>query len=504
MKKKAGINIIVSLITQFVTIICGLIVPRLLLKAFGSEVYGASASIMQFLSYIALLEGGIGGVARAALYKPLAKNDNESISKIVKYLQKFFLYIGLIFIIYVLIVASCFRFISNFNELDYISTFLLVIVISISTMGQYFIGISYAILLQSDQKAYISNIASIITLIINTVIIVILINMNCNIIIVKLFSSLIFIIRPLIMMLYVKRNYNLIKVKIDKSEKMLEDKWTGLGQHIAYFIHSNTDIIVLTTFSSLINVSIYSVYYMVTSHMQNLISSFGTGMEAVFGSLYAKKEINKLKNIFDLYDTLISYVCIILFSTTAIVIVPFITLYTKSITDANYIQPFFGLLMVISSIIFIMRIPYHNLVIASGKFKQTKIAAYGEAILNILISIILVKSVGLIGVAIGTLVAILFRFIYYVFYLSNNIMMRDISVFLKRFIINSITILGTIIIGYYIIKIFDINNYFIWCIVSIIMIGMSTIITSIIYWFFYKQDMKKIIELVKERLCIKK
>ena len=41
--------------------------------AYGSDVNGLVSSITQFLGYIALVEGGVGGVIRAALYKPLAK-----------------------------------------------------------------------------------------------------------------------------------------------------------------------------------------------------------------------------------------------------------------------------------------------------------------------------------------------------------------------------------------------------------------------------------------------
>ena len=55
-------NIYISLLYQAVAMICGLITPRIMLQAFGSEINGAISSIATFLGYIALLEGGIGGV----------------------------------------------------------------------------------------------------------------------------------------------------------------------------------------------------------------------------------------------------------------------------------------------------------------------------------------------------------------------------------------------------------------------------------------------------------
>lgn len=66
------------------------IVPRLMIGTFGSEAYGATSSITQFLAYITLLEAGIGGVARSALYKPLADNDDYMISAVVCEIKRFF------------------------------------------------------------------------------------------------------------------------------------------------------------------------------------------------------------------------------------------------------------------------------------------------------------------------------------------------------------------------------------------------------------------------------
>lgn len=88
--KKALKNIICEFLLELVTVVCGLIVPRLIIGTFGSGINGLSSSISQFLSYIVLLESGVGGVMRAALYKPLAENDINSISGIIKASERFF------------------------------------------------------------------------------------------------------------------------------------------------------------------------------------------------------------------------------------------------------------------------------------------------------------------------------------------------------------------------------------------------------------------------------
>ena len=95
----AKLNIYVTLVCQILTMICGIIVPRILITTYGSELYGATSSITQFLAYITLLEGGICGVARAVLYKPLADLDFERVNKVLTEIRSFFRILGIIFFI---------------------------------------------------------------------------------------------------------------------------------------------------------------------------------------------------------------------------------------------------------------------------------------------------------------------------------------------------------------------------------------------------------------------
>ena len=95
--KKALTNIVTSLLQQLITIICGFIVPKLIIQNFGSDINGLISSITQFLAYITLLESGIGPVIKSVLYKPIAKKDKTTIEKILKSSEKFFKTISKIF-----------------------------------------------------------------------------------------------------------------------------------------------------------------------------------------------------------------------------------------------------------------------------------------------------------------------------------------------------------------------------------------------------------------------
>lgn len=494
--KRAKLNISMSLLMQGINVICGLIVPRLMLKAFGSDAYGATASITQFLSYIVLLEGGIGGVARSALYAPLAHKNWHEVSRIMAEVRYFFRVIGGIFIVYTLVLACIFKSISHFQYYDWIGTFALVIIISLSSIAQYLLGISNTILLSSSQREYINKIIDMGALIANTLLVVILIWLHCNLLVVKLASSLVFILRPVAMYLYVYKYFPLdSSAKRDKDA--LKQKWTGLGQHLAYFIHHNTDIAILTLFANLSLVSVYSIYHMISNQMQSLTSSFTSGMEAIFGEMLAKKEIDALRRTFSYYETLISCISVSCFATAAILIVPFVSIYTRGITDANYIQNNFALLLILSALLFSLRTPYHSLVMSAGHFKQTRWAAYGEAILNIFISVLLVYHYGLVGVAIGTLCAVSFRFIFYTFHTSSYLLVSSPVPSFKRLVLNLCTFSLILCMSKVLWGSFNVHTYWQWILVAVPTFIGATIICLILNISFYPMDMRAICKQIK-------
>lgn len=495
--QKAKLNISTSLLAQVVSMLCGLIVPRLMLETFGSELYGATTSITSFLAYISLIEGGVAGVARAALYKPLANSDLQEISGIYNESKHFFRIVGGIFVLYTIALACGYNSLAKDIELDRWFSASLVLAISVSTLAQYMFGISNVILVQAEQKNYIINILSITTVLINTLFIILLTRFGCNIIIVKLVSSCIFIIRPVVLTIYVKKHYKLFTSRECHKTGALNQKWTALGQHIAFFLHTNTDVVVLTILADLKTVAVYSVYNMVISNIRSLVASSYNGLESIFGNMYAKGETDHLDRVFGYYETFISIVAISLFSTTAAMIVPFVKLYTIGITDVNYIIPLFAIVAVLAELVFILRTPYHYLVNAANRFKQTKYAAYGEAIINMVLSVVLVFQYGIVGVAIATLLAMMFRSIYYSIYISKHIIHRKITLYIKRNIINFGTFGIIVLVGNAILSRVSTNNYLSWALCGFLVLLIAAAITLLSNCLFYREDVISILKRTK-------
>lgn len=492
--KKAIINITMTLLLQIVTMIYGFIIPKIIITSFGSNVNGLVSSITQFLAYITLLESGIGPVIKASLYKPIANKDKKEIANVLRASEKFFRTISYIFIVYLIILAIIYPLIIS-TEFSYIYTLSLIIIISISTFAEYYFGMTYKLYLQAEQKTYVISIIQIITYIFSIVIIVILAKLHCSIHLIKLISGFIFVLRPVMQNIYVKRKYQ-ININLVDNEYKLKNKWDGLAQHIAAVIHGNTDVTVLTIFSNLTEVSVYSVYYLIVRGINSIIQAFTGGIDASFGDMIAKKEQENLNRKFNIYEVFYFTTATIVYTSTIILIVPFVSIYTKGITDANYIRPIFGVLLVLSEFMWAIRLPYSSITLAAGHFKETKKGAWIEAITNIVLSIILVFKYGIIGVAIGTLVAMLIRTIEFVYHANKYILTRNIFESVKKIIIIIIEVLLIVFLSKYLPKI-NIISYLTW-IESASLVGiLSVVIVLSVNIIIYRKEFKEMRNIFK-------
>lgn len=493
MKKRLLYNTIFSLLLQICTIICGMILPRLFLVHYGSEVNGLIHSITQFLGVISFLELGVGQVIQSALYRPLADKDNDSISKIYASGNRYFRIIAGILAVYIVVLMCVYPFVAQHDfGWFYIAT--LVATLSINSMAQYCFGIVDRILLNADQYCYIQCAVQIAVLLCNTVISILMIRLEAPIQAVKLIASLITLMSPVIIHLYIRRHYRIDR-KITYTEEPVKQKMNGIAQHISYVVLDGTDTIVLTMLSTLSSVSVYSVYHMVIYGMMQLYRAAINGFHAIVGNLWAKREIERLNQVFGCIETLLHYAVVFLFSCTAVLLLPFIRIYTDGITDADYIQPVFAALLIFAHSFQCLRSVYNMLILGAGHYKETQSCHIIAAVMNLTISVITVKYCGLIGVAIGTLAALAYQTIWMAVYDSNHILKWPLKNFVKHIIVDLLTAGVIVIIASGICR--NVNGYSDWFIMSLMtaVIAMLTIgISAVVFYRKQFGDLRRLLK----------
>lgn len=492
MEKKIVLrNICFAIALQIVTMLSGFIVPKVILGQFGSEVNGLVSSVNQFLSYIQLLEGGLSGVIMAALYKPLNENNITKVSSIVKATQAFFRKVGIIFIFYAIGIGVIYPCFVN-TGFSYQYSITLILVLAMNLFVQYFFSITFKILLNADRKVFFVSLTQMMIIILNTTSVVICAKFFHDILIIKLVSAIIFFIQPILFNLYVKKHYQLNADAIPDSEA-LSQRWNGFGVNIAYFIHVNTDIVVLTILATLADVSVYSIYLMIINAVKNIVVAISQAIVPSFGKTIASGEKERMDKVFDKFEFVIYFSSTILFTCCMILITPFIMVYTSDISDANYYQPLFGIILTMAEMLYCVRDPYVSVSYAVGHFKQISKYAYIEAAINIIISVALVKKMGIIGIAIGTLIAMLFRMMAHIYYMKKNIMFRSYKRSIKAFLLfGSVTSACCLAINHFF-KL-EFNGYYQFFLYAAIIFLIVAAATFMMSFVFYRDEIKYIIK----------
>lgn len=496
--QKAALNTSTAAVAEIVSLACGLILPRLILRNYGSAYNGITSSAKQFLSAVSILTIGISGTTRVALYKSLAAHDVEKTSGIIWATEKYMHKVGYALLGLMAVLTVFYPMVVD-TGYSWIEVAPLIIAAGISASGRYFFGTAYNALISADQSIYIFKVFLIVTDILNVLLSVLLIKLGCSIQVVKLSCSFILLMNPVLRSIYVRRKYRLDRrVKPDNSALSLRHE--VMAHSIANIVHDHTDIIVLTVFCDVKIVSVYTVYNLVMKMLKKTQEVFTSGTEAIFGNMWARGEKEKIRQSLGQYEYIITAFISVFFSTTLVLILPFISLYTKGVHDTNYLLPAYAVVITIAQAFFSLRTPYLTLVQGVGHYKQTRNGAIAEAAINMILSIILVQFVGIVGVAIGTLAANVFRSVQYAVYIDNHIVKRGKLVFVKKILWAALNIAIVFFAADLLIRRIAVGGWLTWILCGIGVTSFSCAVTFLSSWIFYRKDMFSAVGIARRAL----
>lgn len=395
------------MLNQLITIALGILIPRLVLTNLGSEANGLMNSITQVFAYINLLEAGVGVATVQALYKPLSTEDRNGINSILTATKNYYSKIAFIYLfvlllfsgIYPLLIASAY---AHWQ----------IALIILFTGGNSFFNFKfqgkYRLYLEAEGKLYIlTNINTIIyiaTSISKSLLLVCgfdLVAIQCCYFFINLFQ-LIFI------EIYMHKKYKWISFKTQPDYQAISQKNSVLIHQFSSVIFSNTDVLLLTFFSGLKVASVYSVYQLVIGMINTALQNTVNSIQFAFGQKFNTdfKQYKRLLNAFEAY-----YCCLssALFTVMFLLLIPFIRIYTNSVTDIKYVDTLVAVLFVARELSFFGRVASQNAINVAGHFQKTMYRALAETVINLVVSVVCVIKFGIYGVLFGTIVALLYR-----------------------------------------------------------------------------------------------
>jgi len=393
-----------------------------MLDVYGSEINGLVSSIVQFISYFNLVEAGISGAAIYALYKPLADNDHKTINGIVSASKKFYIQSGYIFVSLTIGLAVFYPFYIKTNQLSPVYVGLMVLILGVNGALEFFTLAKYRVLLSADQKTYVISLSSILQIVVNTILIVVLAHFKVNIVLLRFVALFSIFSRSAILMIYCKSKYKYLNYKETPNKQALNKRWDALYLQVLGAVHTGTPVVLITLIlKDLKLVSVYTIFNMVIAGISGVLSIFISGLSASFGDVIARGELQTLQKTYQEFEHSYYNIITIVYSITFLTIMPFINIYTKGITDANYNIPLVGFLFVLNGLLFNIKTPQGMLVISAGMYKETKWQTTIQGAIAVIGGILFAPFFGIAGILMGSVLSNLYRDIDLMFFIPHHV-----------------------------------------------------------------------------------
>ena len=400
-------NLISSLVYQVVLISLSFLLPRLYLENFGSEVNGVLSTVKQIFAYMTLLEAGVGLATTQALYKRIGENDTKSASAVLSATHKYYVKTGIIYAAIVLLIATAYAYFIP-TSINSTVLFFIVILNAVPALFSYFIQAKYRILMEVDGRKYIiNNSDTVLQLATNAGKVLVLI-LTDSLILIQLVYCLFALIQLCFLYLYAKKKYPWVDFKAKPDFNAISQKNSVLLHQLSGMVFNNTDIILISVLCDFKAVSVYSIYNIFFSQMQNLIFNVVSGFNFALGQLF-HTDRRRFDKVFCVYETVYIAATFIIYTLMAVFLLPLIQIYTDGVNDANYTNAFLVLLFVIMNLLANGKVPANSIIEYSGSFKKTRSHAIWEMTINLGVSVVSILLWGICGAIIGTIAALLYR-----------------------------------------------------------------------------------------------
>ncbi|MBE6976539.1 MAG: hypothetical protein E7439_05010 [Ruminococcaceae bacterium] len=483
---------------QLVLMLTGFILPKVMLSFYGSDVNGLVTSITQFINYITLVEAGLSGAAVYALYKPLAANDTQAISRVVVATKKFYAKSGWIFAALVGLLAVVYPFIVETDSVSMPGVAVLVLVIGVSGIMDFFVLGKYRAILTADQKQYVISLALLLYCVLNTVMIVLFSALGFSVVFARIAALVAVFAKTWILAAYCKKHYGYLDYSAKPDDKALNKRWDALFLQILGTVQTGAPVVLSTVLTSLSSVSIYSVYNMVVNGLNSVLGIFGTGLGAGFGDLIVRKETKKLQKAYLDFEVAYYALITLIYAVAMVQILPFVLIYTRGVTDADYHQPLLGFLFTLNGFLYNIKTPQGMLVISAGLYKETRWQTTAQALIAVIGGVVLGYLYGLAGIMIAMCASNLYRAVDLLFFIPKHVTKLKMAVSLKNVALSVAELI--IVVGLGLLIPWDNGSFLLWAANSAALVVIGVVIIGTGNFLVNREQVASVLTRAKQML----
>ncbi len=453
----------------------------------GNDYLGLNTLFANILSVLTIAELGIGGTIAYALYKPLAENDTEKIASLMLFYKRAYYIIGSIIIVLGLAITPFLSYFSNAGE-GIRNSELCFVIYLLSTGLTYFFSHKH-IILEADQKKYLNYSVTCLGSIVQYILQVIFLISTRDYVLYVFVLLVVNVSKSLVLNRIAERKYPILKRKAKHIQRLPEEDRKSITTNIkAMCFHkfgetavSSSDSILMSYFTSLATLGIYSNYLMIVNTLRSAMRVFYTSILASIGNLCATEERDDIYYSFKSLNfanyLIFSYITVLMFNLLNSVL-------TLWLGAAYTFGPFTEFLICMTFFlpgIRRMLLNYHD---ACGLFWADKYKRVYEAVLNLILSIILAIPYGIDGILIGTVASNLLGFWIEGRVVYKYVFFRPARVYVFTYLKECLVTIVMMFLTYAICKAFPIGHILGRLLVNIL---ISVLVPLPLYYLIYRK-----------------
>ena len=414
MIKRLMINTGSNYFVLLLKIVLTFLLTPIFIDNLGIYKFGIWELVVAILGYTGLLDLGLLSTIARFTAKYKAEDDLEALNKVFSSVLAFLTTIGIVLASITLLIAFTQPDILAESESDNINEyFWFLIIIAIQILAK-FPGLVAAGTLEGFQKYYIKNFLTVIdSVFIITATLLFMNNENALILLAGV-STFGLVWKYIVYFTILNRDksypltFRTANASLSVLKILLSFGLKSFVQGVAHRIEARSDIFVIGSILGPAVVPLYSIPSNLVAYLDNFVQTGNNAFMPLFSDLSARKQSDKITNIYLLTSKILVSFLILLSIGILFVGADFIGIWIgeQFYTDAVQLIPF----LILYSIIPLLNPLASRYLTAIGKHGIYAKIAPITAILNIILSILLAKEWGVVGVAIGSVIPVFIFF----------------------------------------------------------------------------------------------
>ena len=396
-------NILTGSVSRIINIILPFFNRTVILYVMGTKYLGLSSLFTSILSFLSLSELGLGAAMVYSMYKPIARNDDETIYALLNLYKRLYRIIGFVVLGLGMALMPFLRQLINDEIPPEINLHLLYFIYLFNSVLSYWLFAYKNALLQAHQRNDVNNVISAVIIPASYAVMLGALWLTKNYYAYVIWQPVFTIITNLIRSRYVDRHFPHLKPRGEISSELrrsITKKVAALiGTKLNTVVLNAADNLVMSAFLGLTVIAVYGNYYMIMSSIIGFLGIIYSAMTAGLGNSLQTETVEKNYRDFEKLSFMNSWlvgwcsVCLVCLYQ------PFMRIWVgEELMFPFYVVLELGLYFYIYQL---RKIPvvYKD---AAGIWWEDRFRPYVCMVTNVVLNILLVQIIGISGIILST------------------------------------------------------------------------------------------------------